>query len=420
MAGTSRDMTAERSGGASPVYGLYGTVDDNAVTLADLLRGGATLRQIPTDILAALETGSARLRDEALNRVTRYGELTLAGAAGFDDWWTGALSVLNTTFPLAEARQLVTDKAALYQRLRKHGVAVPGFITGELSARLVAEAVNQFGPGPVIKPTTGAGSRGVYRYRDDLPAEDNIALYRQLLRLGHIDSTTKILALEYIGGPDALEISVDVIIVHGEIIDSTVHEKLTATDVHPFVDRVMVAPPIRPAITAALPLLDWTIGQIVTVLAIADGVLHVELRLHCGSWHVLDIGVRPGAGLVAHSIQALTGVDPRLVHLLACIDQPLTDNAIKQATPTHTATCIACCYIADANRPAVTLADQAALAAELRRTADVIGWHLNAAETDDQLYLPDAGLSIGIGASDPHIAIGRLRSIVEPHRYVTT
>jgi hypothetical protein len=420
MAGTSRDMTADRPGGASPVYGLYGVVDDTAATLADLLRGRATLRQIPTGILAALETGSPRLRAQALNRITQHEALTLAGAAGFDDWWNGALDALNTTFPLVEARRLVTDKAALYQRLRAHGVAVPGFITGTLSTRLVADALSQFGPDPVLKPTTGAGSRGVYRYRDDLPAEDNLALYRQLLRLGHIDSTTPILALQYIGGPDALEISVDIIITDGEIIDSTVHEKLTATDVHPFVDRVMVSPPIHPAITAALPLLDWTIGKIATVLAIADGVLHVELRLHHGSWHVLDVGVRPGAGLVAHSVQALTGLDPRLAHLLASAGRPLTDNAIKQATPTHPATCIACCYIAEVSRPAATLADQAALVAELRRTPDLIGWHLNAAETADEVYLPDAGLSIGVGAPDPRTAINRLRSIVEPYHYTTT
>jgi hypothetical protein len=44
---------------------------------------------------------------------------------------------------------------------------------------------------------------------------------------------------------------------------------------------------------------------------------------------------------------------------------------------------------------------------------------LYAAETDDQLCLPDAGLSIGVGASDPHTAIRRLRSTVEPHCYVT-
>src|SRR5439155_25490502 len=98
------------------------------------------------------------------------------------------------------------------------------------------------------------------------------------------------------------------------------------------------SPPIHPAITAALPLLDVTVGQIATVLAIADGVLHVELRLHHGSWHVLDIGVRPGAGLVAHSVQALTGLDPRLAHLLASIGRPLTDHAIKRAAATHTAT----------------------------------------------------------------------------------
>ncbi|GEM_PF-4058917 len=391
MAGTSRDMTAERPGAASPVYGLYGPVDDTAATLTDLLRGGAVLRQIPTAILAMLETGSPALRDEVLNRVTQCGDRTLAGAAGFDDWWNTALDALNNNFALAGPRRLVTDKAALYQRLSDHGVAVPGFIRGSLSARLVADAVSQFGPSPVFKPTTGAGSRGVYRYRDDLSAQDNIALYRELLRLGQIDSTTPILALQYIGGPHSLEISVDTVISGGEIVNSTVHEKLTATQAHPFVDRVMVSPPIHPDIMAAMADLETTVPRIVHVLGIVNGVLHAELRLHHDTWHVLDIGVRPGAGLVAHSVQALTGIDPRLVHLLACTSQPLADKAIREATAKHAATCIACCYVAGSSRATVSLANQTCLIADLRQAPDVIGWHLNAAETDDQLYIPDAG-----------------------------
>jgi hypothetical protein len=87
-----------------------------------------------------------------------------------------------------------------------------------------------------------------------LTTEDNLALYRQLLVLGHIDSRTPIIAAGYLGGQSAaLEISVDVVVSSGRATVMTVHEKATATAVHPFVDQVMISPPTNPDITAAEP-----------------------------------------------------------------------------------------------------------------------------------------------------------------------
>ncbi|MFJ6199179.1 hypothetical protein [Micromonospora sp. NPDC092111] len=206
--------------------------------------------------------------------------------------------------------------------------------------------------------------------------------------------------MEYLGGTQALEISADVIVTGGIAVQSVVHEKRTATEVHPFTDRVMVSPPIDPRITAALPELPSTIDQIIAVLDLHDGALHIELRLHDGRWVVLDIGVRPGSGLVAHSVQALTGTDPRLVHLRACIGQPAATEHTQPATATHAATCIACCYVTAAARPNVSLTRQGDLVDELRNAPDVIGWHLNAAQVDDQIYRPDAGLSDRCGRGE--------------------
>lgn len=187
------------------------------------------------------------------------------------------------------------------------------------------------------------------------------------------------------------------------------HKKRTATDVHPFVDLIMVSPPLDPQIR-----------------------LHAELRLHQRRWHVLDVGVRPGAGLVSQSVRALTGTDLQLMHLRASLGRPVSLPSAASKTR-HAATCIACCYIADRARPATTLGALVPLASELAEAEDIFGWHLNAAEIRDAFYMPDAGLSVGIGANDTAAAVARaslplpplyrqIRRLIRAHRklFMTT
>ncbi|MFF2088510.1 hypothetical protein ACFVVM_32405 [Nocardia sp. NPDC058176] len=420
MTGTALDMTGPRPNAASPVYAVYGSFDPRALTLAAARESGTIYQQIPTDVLMALETGEPRLREEALTRLRiEFGE-AMIGAVGFDDWWNTALEALNPRWTLARARALVTDKARLYQVLAQRGVAVAPHHTGSLSTRLLRFALEHLGPRPILKPATGAGSRGVYRYRADLSVEENLALYQQILRVGHIDTATPVIVAQYLGDDDAaVEISVDVTVCDRRVAHAVVHEKCTATAVPPFVDGMMISPPTDPRIDAELAQLPAVLAGIVGALGLADAALHIELRLHQRRWHVLDIGVRPGSGLVAHAAAAHTGVDPRMVHLAASIGRPLHPAAVRAAHGTHPATCIACCYVAPDRREEITLLRHSELADQLYGSADVFGWHLNTAETDDDLYRPDAGISVGIGAPDMPTAWARLRSLVEPFDFTT-
>jgi hypothetical protein len=419
MTGTSSDMTGPRPIANSPVYAVFGIIDPTARTIAELLGAGLRLRQIPLDVIVELDCGIINLKASALDRIRRLDDSPLLGAVGFDDWWTDALTALNPGFPLSTARRLVTDKGLLYSRLANHGVQAPGTIQYLLSSNLIERALEELGPRPILKPATGAGSRGVYRYREDLRAEDNLLLYRRLLAVGHIDSTIEIMATEYLGGAHALEVSVDVITAEGQVTHQIVHEKLTATDAHPFVDRVMVSPPMNPAITAAGGRLHSTVTATIKAIGLTDGTAHLELRLHDDQWYVLDVGIRPGSGLVAHSVQARAGIDPRAVHLLASIGQPMPANHLQGAAGEHEATCIACCYIAPDARDAATFSDHQAMADILTRTPTVFGWHLNAACSDDQVYRPDAGLSVGVGAGDASTALAQLQTLVKTHHFST-
>ncbi|WP_063128695.1 VOC family protein [Nocardia fusca] len=181
----------------------------------------------------------------------------------------------------------------------------------------------------------------------------------------------------------------------------------------------MTCPPTDPRIGAELPQLPHILSGIVAAIGLTDAALHIELRLHMRRWHILDIGVRPGSGLVAHAAAAHTGVDPRMVHLAASIGRPLHPAAVTAARGRHAATCIACCYVAPQRRTDITLLRHSELADQLYGSDDVLGWHLNAAETDDRLYRPDAGISVGIGAPDRPTALARLRSLVEPFDFTT-
>ncbi|GIM94418.1 hypothetical protein [Paractinoplanes toevensis] len=85
------------------------------------------------------------------------------------------------------------------------------------------------------------------------------------------------------------------------------------------------------------------------------------------------------------------------------------------------ATAIACCYTVPERRPQVTLDQHAELAATLTTQPNVIGWHLSTSAVTDDVYLPDAGLSIGVGAADagscpgPHPFVDRP---VRPHDHL--
>ncbi|MGN2642391.1 ATP-grasp domain-containing protein [Nocardia takedensis] len=419
MAGTGVDMTAARPHSSGQVYALYGHLDPTALSLDDAFARGLSWHQIPTDALMALDTGHPTLVRATLERLARSGE-PLIGAVGFDDWWNTALSVMNPGWALAPARALVIDKPGLYARLREHEVDVAQFLVGAVSTVFLREARDTLGPRPILKPATGAGSRGVYRYRDDLDLDANLALYHQILRQGHVDSRTPIIAAAYLGEDDAArEISVDLVIGDHAIRAATVHEKRTATAVHPFVDNLMISPPTDHVITAALDELPPVLSRTAAAIALEAGVLHVELRLHHGCWHVLDIGVRPGMGLVAHSALARTGIDPRLVHLAATLGARLDPAALLAARGAHAATAIMCSYVAASQRPQVRLDRYGELAARLRDEVTVFGWHLNVAEVDDPMYRPDAGLSVGLGAPDIATALIRLRSLLDPYQLTT-
>jgi hypothetical protein len=415
MAGTTLDMTIPRPGSLSQVYALFGEIAGDATSLKQLVANGTVIKQIPVDTLVKLDSGGAILRNEALAEIGGLSRERYLGAAGYDDWWNGPLDILNAPFQLSRARRLVGDKAEFYRVLEERGVAVPKFIAGNISASWLEEARRTLGARPVLKPATGAGSRGVYRCRADISAQENVDYYTALRAQEKVDTSIATLVVEYI---DAIEVSVDFLIIGTHVGKMVAHEKMAARDAHPFTDRIMVAPPVRKEITAALPGLEVTISSLAAVLPTRDAVVHAELRLRDSTWYVLDAGIRPGMGLVGHSFQAITGIDPRLVHLYASIGAEIPPYVCDREG-SFEAVCIACCYVEDGMRSVTSTGGTSRFAAELRLRNDIVGWHLNTSEIDDTLYRPDAGLSLGTGGVTPQEAVATLRSIISRHSFTT-
>jgi hypothetical protein len=291
-------------------------------------------------------------------------------------------------------------------------VTVPDFLIGPLTPALLDEAVRTLGPGPVLKPATGTGSSGVVRYRNDLSVAENLELYRITLRLAQIDSSTPTIAMRYVGGTDALEVSAEVVVDAGTCVSTVVHEKGSATQTPPFLDHVMASPPAHPAIVEARDSLDRALARLVAAMELDRGVVHAELRLDDGFWHVLDVGLRPGGGLVSHSVQALTGWDLHLLQLLACLGLPFP--ASPPLVPRFPATAIACCYASDAARSSLSLSRLDAFTELLGADPRVIGWHVSADCSRDTLFTSDAGLSVGVGAPIPAGACELIAELITP------
>ena len=413
MAGTSLHMTAGRPDSGTPVYAVFGEIDPAATTLSDL---GPVLRPVPFDLLVALETGNPVLRREAVDAVRALDRRPLAGATSLDDFWNGALAALNPAgFPLAGPRALAVDKAALYTRLRERDLAVPDFLIGPLTVELLDEAARTLGPRPILKPATGTGSSGVVRYRQDLTPAQNVELYRITLRLAQIDSSTPTIAMRYVGGQHALEVSAEVLVETGACVSTVLHEKGSATAAPPFLDRVMTSPPTHPAILDARRQLDDALASLVAAMGLDRGVLHAELRLDAGIWYTLDVGVRPGGGLVAHSVHAQTGHDPHLLQLCACLGLPFP--GVAAGAQRFAATAIACCYATDTTRHGLSLSALDTFTDLLQADPDVIGWHVSAASSRDTLFPSDVAVSLGVGAPSPARAREHLAALTAAHGF---
>lgn len=405
MSGTANDMTLPRAGSFTPVYAIFGDPPEEIHSLSE-----TTLRPVPPAVLVETTSETPKIASRALATIRSLNPLPFRGLASFNDSWTSAIDQVNGNPRLVKARRIASDKAAVYRRARVAGIAVPDYVLFE-GSELADMDLRHLGHRPILKPSQGAGSRGVYRCQAEALLDENLRLYFARRRTDGVDTSIPSLAMRFV---DGIEVCVDALVVAGKLSTSVLHEKIKRPGMPDFTDRLMVSCAQNPCVTASFDRTVASVQKLANMLDLQNGVLHVEFIVAESGPELIDVGVRPGMGLLAHSVLARTGIDLRTCHIRASLDLPLSGARVHRST-CFASTVIGCCYLRDPWGNNAGLQRLHYLANELETASDVFGWHLNTSAIDDPLYRADAGLSVGIGADSTDRCLQRANDLATRH-----
>lgn len=197
-----------------------------------------------------------------------------------------------------EAAFRATDKNAMRQALREHGVPIPAFF-GVSSQEAFLEAVRRLpGDAVIVKPADSSGSRGVHLLRrggDPLPA------YRDSARFSRSGT---VMVEEFMTGP---EVSVEAITFNG------------STEIFAITDKQVVGGGNFTEIghtqpSALSPDVQNEIARVTRQTVAAIGIdhtpSHTELKVTPAGVKVVEIGARLGGDCITtHLVPLSTGVD---------------------------------------------------------------------------------------------------------------
>jgi len=229
-----------------------------------------------------------------------------------------ALGLVGLTESAAE---VVRDKRGMRQRLRKAGLAVPGFVAlGRPDAW--ADALVLSFP-MVVKPVDGVSSLGVIRADSEAQLAAAVArtwrLGAEHLRHGAEPAEgPRILVEEYLDGP---EVSVETLVHRGEARVCAISYK--GELVGPYFEEVVYRTPAQlPA--EVLAAIEREVIAAHRAFGVADGVTHTELRLVGGTRPVLvEMAARiGGSGSLHHNVRVGTGIDLAAEALRVHLGQP--------------------------------------------------------------------------------------------------
>lgn len=197
-----------------------------------------------------------------------------------------------------EAAFRATDKNAMRQALREHGVPVPAFF-GVSSQEAFLEAVRRLpGDAVIVKPADSSGSRGVHLLRRD---EDPLPAYRDSARFSRGGT---VMVEEFMTGP---EVSVEAITSNGSteilaITDKQIVGGGNFTEIG-HTQPSALSPDIQDEIARVT-------RQTVAAIGIDHTPSHTELKVTPTGVKVVEIGARLGGDCITtHLVPLSTGVD---------------------------------------------------------------------------------------------------------------
>lgn len=283
---------------------------------------GASVLQLPA-ILKAKEMGlhvavvdfnpqavGIPYADEYYNASTMDEEAVLAAAEAYKP---DGIMTLATDMPMRgvaktseklhlhsisyETAVKATDKFDMIKAFKEHDVPSPWFFVVDSLDELKLHKEDVTFP-CIIKPTDNAGSHGVAKVYSFQELLDNYEYSHSCSRRG------KVIVEEYLDGP---EVSVEVMVVNGEVNILQITDKITTEAPH-FVEMGHTQPSRLPdEIQTAIR--NVTIAAC-TAIGIDKGPAHVEMKVTKRGPVMIELGARMGGdNITTHLVPLSTGVD---------------------------------------------------------------------------------------------------------------
>lgn len=191
-----------------------------------------------------------------------------------------------------QAASATRDKLAMRERLAAREVPQPAF----------AQVTDPHSPPPfgfplVLKPRSGAASRGVLRADD--PDQLVEAFLQVRATADALGESGPLLAEAFVPGD---EVAVEGLVTDGDLRVLTVFDKPDAPQGPTFPETLLVTPSAHPR--RVLSELERVTGEGVAALGLTHGPLHAEARIDpAGRVHLLEIAARSIGGLCGRSLR---------------------------------------------------------------------------------------------------------------------
>ena len=283
---------------------------------------GASVLQLPA-ILKAKEMGlhvavvdfnpqaiGIQYADKYYNASTMDEDAVLAAA---EDYMPDGIMTLATDMPMRGVSKAsdklnlhsisyktaikATDKYDMIKAFKEQNVPSPWYFVVDTLKELKTHEKDVSFP-CIIKPTDNAGSHGVAKVYSFQELLDNYEYSQSCSRHG------KVIVEEYLDGP---EVSVEVMVVNGEVNILQITDKITTEAPH-FVEMGHTQP-------SRLPMNVQTAIRNVTVAAckaigIDKGPAHVEMKVTKRGPVMIELGARMGGdNITTHLVPLSTGID---------------------------------------------------------------------------------------------------------------
>ena len=190
-----------------------------------------------------------------------------------------------------------TDKYDMIKAFKEHDVPSPWYFVVDTLEELKAHEADVIYP-CIIKPTDNAGSHGVAKVYSFKELLENYEYAHSCSRHG------KVIVEEYLDGP---EVSVEVMVVNGEVNILQITDKITTEAPH-FVEMGHTQPSRLPSETQKA-IRNVTIAAC-KAIGIDKGPAHVEMKVTKRGPVMIELGARMGGdNITTHLVPLSTGID---------------------------------------------------------------------------------------------------------------